>query len=254
MKAKRRKSILVVNDDGIYGQGLQPLARALEPLGQVTVVVPEHERSAASQSITLHKPIRVRHLHDSTYIMNGTPADCVRFGVITILKERVDVVVSGVNRGANMGSDIFYSGTVGAAREGCMLGFSSVAVSLARVKKGHFDVAAQFTRRLVEGLLSKPLPQSVCLNVNVPDLPASRLRGVEATHLGKRIYGRVMTSRVDPRGETYHWLAGAVPRGLAVPGSDIAAVRHGKISVTPLRLDMTDKDALADWAHLAAWK
>jgi 5'-nucleotidase len=232
-------SIFVCNDDGIYGPGLKPLAKAMESLGHVTVVVPELERSAASHAITLHKPIRVHRLDRSTLIMNGTPADCVRFGVLSHLKEKVDIVVSGINRGPNLGADTIYSGTVGAAMEACMLGIPSVAVSLADVGRGNYDTAAQFVKQLVKLILSRPVPRDICYNVNVPDRPKNRIKGVAVTHLGKRIYGKDLESGIDPRGQTYYWLAGDTPSGIAVPGSDIAAIQQGKISITPLRLDMT---------------
>jgi 5'-nucleotidase len=238
-RRRSRPSIFVSNDDGIYGPGLKPLAKALASLGQVTVVVPELERSAASHAITLHKPIRVHRLDRTTLIMNGTPADCVRFGVLSHLKEKVDIVVSGINRGPNLGADVIYSGTVGAAMEACMLGLPSVAVSLADVDRGNYDTAAQFVKYLVKQILEKPVPKDICFNVNVPDRPKHRIKGVAVTHLGKRIYGKDFSSGVDPRGQTYYWLAGDTPSGIAVPGSDIAAIQQGKISVTPLRIDMT---------------
>lgn len=247
----RRPNILVVNDDGIYGEGLKPLVRALKAAGRVTVVVPEKEQSAASHAITLHKPIRLRRLAESVYIINGTPADCVRFGALSLLKERVDVVVSGINRGANMGADTLYSGTVGAAKEGCLLGFPSAAVSLVERGRGHYDTAARFAREAVRLLLKNPLPPHICLNVNVPDRPWRDVRGAAVTYLGRRIYGREHSPRVDPRGQAYFWLAGQIPKGVASPGSDMAALRQGKISVTPVRLDITDADALG---LLRKWK
>jgi 5'-nucleotidase len=236
--------ILVVNDDGVYGEGLRPLARALGSLGTVTVVVPEKEQSAASHAVTLHKPIRLRRLEEALYIINGTPADCVRFGALCLLKEKVDLVVSGVNRGANMGADTLYSGTVGAAKEACFLGFRGMAVSLVQPAVRNFESAARIARSAAALLLKNPLPPNVCLNINVPDLPASRLKGAAVTYLGKRLYGRQHTPRLDPRGQAYYWMAGHVPRGIPSPGSDLAAVRDGKVSITPIRLDITDGDAL----------
>lgn len=257
MKTNRRKTpagriprILVVNDDGIYGEGLRPLAKALASQGEVTVVVPERERSAVSQAITLHKPIRVRRLETNVYIMNGTPADCVRFGVISLLKERVDVVVSGINHGANMGADTLYSGTVAAAKEACVMGIPSAAISLTTKNEASFDAAARFSAGLVRNILLHGLPKDVVLNVNVPPRPWKELKGTIVTTLGRRIYGREMTSRVDPRGHTYWWLAGAVPRGVPGEGSDISAVEKGHVSVTPLRLYATEESfmpALKRW-------
>lgn len=241
----KRKNILVVNDDGVYGAGLKPLARALAPLGRVTVVVPEKEQSAASHAITLHKPIRLRRLARDFYIINGTPADCARFGALCLLKDRVDLVVSGINRGANMGADTLYSGTVGAAKEACFLGFPAVAVSLVQPAERNFGAAARVARAVAKVLLKNPLPSNVCLNVNVPDLPWSSLKGAAVARLGRRVYGREHLPRTDPRGEAYYWMAGHVPKGLSDRGSDLAAVREGKVSITPIRLDITDGDALA---------
>lgn len=249
---KAQKNILVVNDDGVYGEGLKPLAKALSRLGQVTVVVPERERSAASHAITLHKPIRVRKLEPNFYIMNGTPADCTRFGVIAMLKERADLVVSGINHGANLGADTLYSGTVGAAKEACMLGVPALAVSVTtKEEKPHFVTAARFAVEVARKILDCGLPKNTCLNVNVPDHPWRLLKGVAVTQLGQRIYGRALSPRVDPRGLTYYWMAGAVPRGVAEPGSDIAAIEAGKISISPLKLYMTDDTFLPD---LRRWR
>jgi 5'-nucleotidase len=249
---RSRKNILVVNDDGVYGAGLKPLARALGRLGRVVVVVPERERSAASHAITLHKPIRVRKLEPNFYIMNGTPADCTRFGVIAMMKEKCDLVVSGINHGANLGADTMYSGTVGAAKEACMLGISALAVSVTtKEEKPHFDTAARMAVVVAREMLNRGLPQHTLLNVNVPNHPWRSLKGVAVTTLGRRIYGRALSPRTDPRGQTYYWMAGAVPRGVAEPGSDIAAIEAGKVSVTPLKLYLTDDAFLPD---LRRWR
>jgi 5'-nucleotidase len=243
--------ILVVNDDGIYGEGLRPLAAALAGLGRVTVVVPEKEQSAASHAITLHKPIRLRRIDEDFYIINGTPADCARFGTLCLLKEKVDLVVSGVNRGANMGDDTLYSGTVGAAKEACFLGFKAMAVSLVQPAVRNFPAAARAARRIAALVLKNGLPENVCLNVNVPDRPWASLKPPVVTHLGRRVYGREHVPRLDPRGQAYYWMAGHVPKGILSPGSDLAAVRDGRVSVTPLRLDLTDGDALV---ALRSWR
>ncbi|MBK8871698.1 MAG: 5'/3'-nucleotidase SurE [Elusimicrobia bacterium] len=249
---RSRKNILVVNDDGVYGAGLKPLARALGQLGRVVVVVPERERSAASHAITLHKPIRVRKLEPNFYIMNGTPADCTRFGVIAMMKEKCDLVVSGINHGANLGADTMYSGTVGAAKEACMLGIPALAVSVTtKEEKPHFDTAARMAVVVAREMLNRGLPQHTLLNVNVPNHPWRSLKAVLVTTLGRRIYGRALSPRTDPRGQTYYWMAGAVPRGVAEPGSDIAAIEAGKVSVTPLKLYLTDDAFLPD---LRRWR
>ena len=249
---RSRKNILVVNDDGVYGAGLKPLARSLGRLGRVVVVVPERERSAASHAITLHKPIRVRKLEPNFYIMNGTPADCTRFGVIAMMKEKCDLVVSGINHGANLGADTMYSGTVGAAKEACMLGIAALAVSVTTKEENpHFDSAARMAVVVAREMLNRGLPPHTLLNVNVPNHPWRSLKGVEVTTLGRRIYGRALSPRTDPRGQTYYWMAGAVPRGVAEPGSDIAAIEAGKVSVTPLKLYLTDDAFLPD---LRRWR
>ena len=245
-------SILLVNDDGVYVEGLRPLAKALATVGRVTTVVPERERSAASHAITLHKPIRVRRLEPNLYIMNGTPADCARFGVISVLKERVDLVVSGINHGANLGADTMYSGTVGAAKEACMLGIPSFAISITtKDEKPHFASAARFARLTARRLLEHPLPRRTCLNINVPNRPWSGLKGVAVTTLGQRIYGRALSPRVDPRGLTYYWMAGAVPRGVPEQGSDIPAIEEKRVSVTPLGLYENDTAFLSE---LRRWR
>ncbi len=247
---RSKPQILVVNDDGVYGGGLRPLAKALSSVGNVTVVVPERERSAASHAITLHKPIRVRRLEKNLLIMNGTPADCTRFGVISVMRERVDLVVSGINHGANLGADTMYSGTVGAAKEACMLGLPAFAISVASKEPDvHYATAARFARTVARRLLERPLPVNTCLNINVPNRPWTRLKGVAVTTLGRRIYGRALAPRVDPRGQTYFWMAGAVPRGVPEPGSDIEAIQDGKISVTPVRLYETDATFLPALRH-----
>lgn len=249
---RSRKNILVVNDDGVYGAGLKPLSRALGRLGRVVVVVPERERSAASHAITLHKPIRVRKLEPNFYIMNGTPADCTRFGVIAMMKEKCDLVVSGINHGANLGADTMYSGTVGAAKEACMLGIAALAVSVTTKEENpHFDSAARMAVVVAREMLNRGLPPHTLLNVNVPNHPWGSLKGVAVTTLGRRIYGRALSPRTDPRGQTYYWMAGAVPRGVAEPGSDIAAIEAGRVSVTPLKLYLTDDAFLPD---LRRWR
>ncbi|MBL0349906.1 MAG: 5'/3'-nucleotidase SurE [Elusimicrobia bacterium] len=241
----KQKTILVVNDDGIHGPGLAPLMSALRPLGRVVVVVPQQERSAASHAITLHKPIRLREIRKDWYITNGTPADCVRLGVTGVLRERVDAVVSGVNQGANLGSDTLYSGTVGAAKEGCLLGFPSVALSLTSKDGTRFDTAARFARSLVRWMLRHGLPAHCFFNVNVPDVAWKDLRGAFVTRLGRRIYGRRLTRRRDPRGQHYYWMAGAIPRGVDEKDSDVGAVAHRAISVSLLRLLATVEDGPA---------
>ena len=243
---KKKTRILVCNDDGVYGPGLRPLVRALSRLGAVTVVVPDQDRSAVSHSLTLHAPLRVRTVGRNFYILNGSPADCARFGILGILEERVDLVVSGINHGFNLGEDVTYSGTVAAAMEATLLDKPAIAVSRGIGPEGpaSFAVAADFARKLGSEVLRRGLPQGVCLNVNVPALPRARLRGVAVAGLGRRVYGRKITGRVDPRGHRYFWLAGTQVSSISTPGSDVAAVEAGRISITPLHSDTTDRPAI----------
>ena len=237
--------ILISNDDGIYGQGLKPLIRAMRPLGELVVIVPDGERSAASHSITLHKPFRIQSLPMElskkdiihVYISNGTPSDCVRFGLLELLKhKRVDLVIGGINHGLNLGEDIIYSGTVAVAREAAMQGIPSLAVS---VKDGHhhsFEAASKITQKLAKLIFQHKLPSRVFLNINVPPTSGAKPK-VEITRLGKRVYGKVIPSGVDPRGHLYYWLAGDIPKGIPEPGTDIWAIKSKRISVTPLTVD-----------------
>ncbi|HXT00778.1 MAG TPA: 5'/3'-nucleotidase SurE [Elusimicrobiota bacterium] len=246
----KKPRILVCNDDGINGPGLPALIAAMRRLGHVTVSVPEHERSADSHSLTLHKPIRVRRVSPDTYTLNGSPADCARFAVLEILKERVDLVVSGINRGYNLGEDVIYSGTVAAAMEATLLRIPSLAFSL-DPDGADYRPAAAFAQRLARQTLHRGLPLGVCLNVNFPVAPKGGYKTAVPAKLGRRIYGTDITRRADPRGLEYFWLAGRQVTGVDEPGTDVAAVSRGKVSVTPLKIDNTDAAALQG---LSAWK
>lgn len=242
---KKTPRILVVNDDGIHGPGLDPLVEAMRKVGDVTVVVPDKERSADSHSLTLHKPLRVLELKRKVYIVNGSPADCARLGVLEIMKDRVDLLASGINRGFNLGQDVAYSGTVAGAMEGTLLGIPSFAVSQGVGAREDFAEAADFARRLALKVLKNGLPRGVCLNVNSPERPGPRLAGARVTRLGKRVYGKKITVRSDPRGHQYFWIAGKYVSGLALPGSDVAAIQACCVSVTPLHVDNTHAPSLA---------
>lgn len=230
--------ILVVNDDGVYGPGLRPLVRAMKAIGRVVTVVPDQERSADSHCLTLHKPIRVREVAKDFYILNGSPADCARFGILEILKEKMDLIVSGINHGYNLGEDVVYSGTVAAAMEGTLLEIPAIAFSQGGLDAS-FTQPAQFARRLARSVLGHGIPKGICLNVNFPERPV-RGKAPEVTRLGKRIYGKKITARADPRGQQYYWLTGKNVRGISLPGSDVAAASAGAISITPLHIDNTD--------------
>lgn len=248
--SRRRPVILVTNDDGVHAEGIEILSRALAKLGRVVVVAPAQERSAASHSITLHRPLRIEHLGAEIHAVDGTPTDCVMLGVHEILKRRPDLVVSGINRGANLGDDVHYSGTVAAAFEGGILGIPSIAVSLVAEGGGHYGVAAGFAVRLARRVLAEGLPPGIILNVNVPDLPANRIRGIAFAKQGKRNYGNIIVEKVDPRRRKYYWIGGDETGFEDIEYSDCNAVRAGLVSITPLRVNLTDHavlEALAGW-------
>ena len=230
----------MTNDDGIHGRGFEYLVRTLSGLGEVYVIVPDQQRSTTSHSMTLDKPLRIQKLEEKKFLVNGTPSDCVRLGILGLLKEDVGLVVAGINSGPNLGDDVSYSGTVGAALEGTLLEVPSFAISLVLTGGYHFEVAANFGGLLAERILQEGLPRNVYLNVNIPDLPLNEIRGVEITKQGKRIYGKEIQERMDPRGEKYYWIAGENLSGISEEGTDIAAIEHKKISITPLSLDRTD--------------
>lgn len=238
--------ILLTNDDGIHAPGLQAARAALSALGEVFTIAPERPRSAAGHSITLHKPLRLERLRlpDGTVgtACSGTPTDCVTLGFDVILEQRCDLVVSGINAGANLGWDLTYSGTVSAAIEGAVLGLPAIAVSLVipRPPSDPLDyrAAADFTARLAAWLQAEPLPAGTLLNVNVPHA-ASETAQAELTHQGRREYVDRIETRADPSGRPYYWLAGSIREDVPDPGSDVHAVLQGRISITPLHLDMT---------------
>ncbi len=234
------KKILITNDDGIFAIGLKPLVEEISSVGNVMVVVPDKERSAVSHSLTLQEPVRARKIDRRTYILNGTPADCVRFGVIFLCKNKVDLVISGINFGANLGQDIIYSGTVGAAREAIFMGISSFAISLASRTGKNFDTAAKFAVKVARFLLSNKFQKKLLLNINVPDLPLNKILGVEITSLGKRIYADTIHCRKDPFGLPYYWLKSRLVYEKNIPGTDISAIKNKKISITPLHTNYTD--------------
>lgn len=247
--------VLLTNDDGIASPGLVALAREISGVAETFVVAPELERSAASHAITLHKPLRATraHLDDTglpTWATNGTPADCVVLAVLDLLGSPPDVVVAGINAGANLGMDLFYSGTVSAAVEAALFGISALAISVAGFENIRWEPAAQFAARLVQEMARHGLPPDSFLNVNVPNRPAAEITGVEVTRQSSRRYVNRLEKRADPRGRDYYWLTGSVDPAETAPGTDVRAVAEGRISVTPLRLDMT-YDALS--GALRSW-
>ena len=236
--------ILVSNDDGYLAPGLRWLADALSSLGEVIVVAPDRDRSGASNSLTLRAPIRPRTAENGFICVDGTPTDCVHLAVTGLLDPEPDIVVSGINAGANLGDDVIYSGTVAAAMEGRLLGLTAIAVSLASQRCRHFDTAARVARLLVERIVEHPLDTNVILNVNVPDVEFGALGGFHATRLGHRHRAEPVVRMTDPRGEPIYWVGPSGAEQDAGPGTDFDAVRAGCVSVTPLHVDLTRHQTL----------
>ncbi|MGA9351299.1 MAG: 5'/3'-nucleotidase SurE [Anaerolineae bacterium] len=235
--------ILITNDDGVDASGLFILQKALQEVGEVTVFTPDHNWSAAGHTKTMHKPLRVNQttLPDGTmaYTSNGAPSDCVALAVLGILPRKPDLVVSGINQGANLGQDITYSGTVAAAMEAVIFGMPAIAVSLDSYESEDFAYAARFAARLVTLVLERGLPPTAFLNVNVPAVPQDEIAGIRITCLGRRVYRDALVERRDPRGRSYYWIGGQPPRGVDEEGTDIWALANNYVSITPLHLDMT---------------
>jgi len=245
-KTNKRKEplILIANDDGVYSDGIRTLAKQLKVLGRVVMVAPDQQRSATSHSITLHRPLRVRKLYEDVYSVDGTPTDCINLGINEILKQLPDLIVSGINRGANLGDDAHYSGTVSAAVEGGILGVRAIAVSVVARDRVLYKPAASFCVRLARKVLKDGLPKGVILNVNVPNLPATKITGYAFTKQGKRNYGDIIVEKIDPRGKKYYWIGGDETGFVNIPDSDCNVVAEGKISITPIQVNLTDSSAL----------
>jgi 5'-nucleotidase len=242
--------ILLSNDDGYFAPGLAALAEGLAPLGEITVVAPERDRSGASNSLTLDRPLMLSRAPNGFLYVNGTPTDCVHMAVTGILDFEPDVVVSGINSGANMGDDTLYSGTVAAATEGYLLGIPSIAVSLVGKKFEHFASAARVARDLVMRLARQPFGAPVLLNVNVPDIPYEEITGQEITRLGRRHKAQPVVPGKNPRGETVYWVGPAGASREAGPGTDFNALERNAVSVTPLQMDLTHAGQIplvSDW-------
>ncbi len=240
----QRPTILVSNDDGLHAPGLVALAQGLATAGDVVVVAPERNWSAVGHTKTMHKPLRAVEvtLGDGVhaYQASGSPSDCVSLGLLGLVGRHVDLVVSGINDGANVGTDLLYSGTFAAAAEAAVAGTPAFAISLDVGAYLNYSAAARFAATLARQLLAHPAEPPWLLNVNVPDLPEGELAAVEVTRLGTRIYQDALVERLDPRGRRYYWIGGGVPSGLAEEGTDIGALAVGHISITPVRLDLTD--------------
>jgi 5'-nucleotidase len=242
--------ILLSNDDGYFSPGIACLAETLATIAHVDVVAPERDRSGASNSLTLTTPLRVHQAANGFYFVDGTPTDCVHLAITGLLQQEPDIVISGINHGANLGDDVIYSGTVAAAMEGRFLGLPAIAVSLTDRKGKHFDTAARVVMDLLDRLKQHPLPSDTILNVNVPDVPYAQLQGVEATRLGHRHKAEPVIKSADPHGNPIYWVGPPGGEADAGPGTDFHAIRQRRVSVTPLHVDLTRHatvDLLAHW-------
>lgn len=241
--------ILLSNDDGVHAEGIHALADALRDLAEVIIVAPDRNRSGASNSLTLEQPLRVQKIAANTYSVQGTPTDCVHFALNELLKDDMpDLVLSGINHGANLGDDVLYSGTVAAAMEGHFLGVQSIAFSLAG--KAHFDTAVMIARQIVEQHLLNPIPTNRLINVNVPDIEYEVLAGTQVTRLGARHHAEAMIKQKDPRGHDIYWLGPPGKEQDAGKGTDFYAVENHFVSITPLQVDLTAHESLGamnDW-------
>ena len=234
------KNILVTNDDGVFAEGIEVLAKILQKKYYVIIVAPDRERSAASHSLTLHHPLRIVKVSKNKYAIDGTPADCVILAINSILKRKPDLVISGINNGPNMGEDILYSGTVSAAIEAMNMGYPAIAVSLASYQKGNFaDCAAIIDSLLDKDFISILSPKTI-LNINIPPFSINEIKGIKVTKLGHRIYTDFIEERNDPRGKPYFWIGGQVPEWSEVGETDFDAIKSGYVSITPLNVDMTN--------------
>ena len=242
---------LISNDDGITARGIQTLSEWMKELGDVTIVAPDQNRSGASNSLTLNSPVRIREIEDRTFRVSGTPTDCVHIALTGLMEEDPDMVISGINAGANLGDDVIYSGTVAAAMEGRFLGLPAIAVSLVfEGRPHHYETAAQAVTIVVERLRKDPLPADTILNINVPNVPWEEVEGFEVTRLGHRHRAEPTVRMLDPRGEPMYWIGPAGAEQDAGPGTDFDAVRRNYVSITPIHVDLTRYQALE---QVAGW-
>lgn len=236
--------VLVTNDDGIHTPGLALLVAALEVVGEVWVYAPDRQQSAVGHGVSLHRPLRVTQFKERWFMVDGTPTDCVMLAVRALLKQRPNLVVSGINPGANLGDDVTYSGTVAGAFEGMLLGIPSFAISDVWYTPLHLATAARFAQKLARHILETGLPPDTVLNVNVPDLPYEELRGVAITRMGRRHYQDEIVERRDPRNRVYYWIGGNEPSHVAEEATDFSAIERKMISITPLHRDLTNHAAI----------
>jgi 5'-nucleotidase len=238
--------ILITNDDGVSSEGLRALADTMKALGEVYVVAPDRERSAAAHSLTLHRPLRVEEVAPKVYAADGTPVDCVNLAVYGILKGRPDLVISGINNGPNLGEDLVYSGTVSAAFEATFLGIPAFAISLAAREGFRYQAAANFALKVAVYIMQNGLPQDTFLNINVPNVEEDKIRSYKITHQGKRVFEDAVVEKVDPRGKKYYWIGGGDQGFQEIAGTDFHAVSNHYISITPLCVDLTNRSVVQE--------
>lgn len=241
--------ILISNDDGINSPGIYHLANNLRKIGLVTIVAPESERSASGHSITMHKPLRSKAVDFfdkdiDAWCINGTPSDCVKFAIDSLLKEKPDLVVSGINHGSNLGTDVLYSGTVSAAIEGAINGIPSIAVSLCTFEKCDFNPYAKLTKGLCEQLYKNKIKNGLVMNINLPYIPVEKIKGIKITRLGVRKYRNCFIERKDPRGRSYFWLAGELDNTDNDFDTDVNSISNNYISITPITIDLTSHESI----------
>lgn len=242
--------ILISNDDGYFSPGLACLAQHLSAIAEVVVVAPERDRSGASNSLTLNRPLNLKRAASGYHYVDGTPTDCVHLAVTGMLETQPDMVVSGINAGANMGDDTIYSGTVAAATEGFLLGIPSIAISLLGHEHANYETAARIAVELVQRFQAEQQPRPWLLNVNVPDLPYEQLKGIEVTRLGKRHKAEPVIKSTNPHGQPVYWVGAAGKAQDAGEGTDFFATSQGYVSITPLQIDLTQYgqlDVVRDW-------
>ncbi|MGC9403025.1 5'/3'-nucleotidase SurE [Vibrio genomosp. F10 str. 9ZC157] len=245
---KPKLKVLLSNDDGVHAKGLHALANALKDIAEIVIVAPDRNRSGASNSLTLEQPLRVNEISPSVYSVQGTPTDCVHFALNELMKDDLpDLVLTGINHGANLGDDVLYSGTVAAAMEGHFLGVQSIAFSL--VGKVNFDVAAQVAKNIVEQHMAQPIPTNRLLNVNIPDVDSHHDLKIKVTRLGARHHAENMIKQQDPRGHDIYWLGPPGKEQDAGEGTDFYAVDKRQVSVTPLQVDLTAHESLRAMEH-----
>ena len=249
--------LLISNDDGVFAPGIKALSDALSHVADVTVMAPDRNRSGASNSLTLTKPLRVKQLENDFYSVEGTPTDCVHMALTGFFDPAAEIVVSGINDRANLGDDILYSGTVAAAMEGRYLGLPAIAVSMVGDNIRHYETAAIITRQIILQLKNNRFPSQSILNINVPDLPLDEIQGIAVTRLGTRHSAEPLVKEFDPRGRPVYWIGPPGPEADAGPGTDFQAVAQGLVSITPLHLDMTHYkifEQVSTWMNDVKWE